>query len=87
MIWFKINESWYIDLTQIREFGVPKDRPGTIMVTYKDGKEDFYGVNDPRETFNRLAEYVSMVFSPVLTPTMSSDEILKTMEGIPNGVV
>lgn len=86
MIWFKINESWYIDLTQIREFGVPKDRPGAIMVTYKDGKEDFYGVNDPRETFNRLAEFVSMVFPPLIASS-SSDEILNTMEGVSNGVV
>ena len=80
MIWFKINDSWCIDLTQIREFGIPRDRYHSIMVTYKDGREEFYSSEDPRETFNRLNEYVNIMFSPMLTASPNSDGILKTVE-------
>lgn len=87
MIWFKINDNWSIDLTQIREFGIPKDRSNSILITYKDGKEEFYSSDDPRETFNRLNEYINIMFSPMFTTPLGSDEILKTMEVKPNGLI
>ena len=87
MIWFKINDNWSINLTQIREFGIPRDRSECIMITYKDGKEKIYESENPHETFNRLNEYINIMFSPMLTASPNSDEILNTMEVRSNGLV
>ena len=65
MIWFKVNDRWCFDVTQIRDFGIPKDRTGTIMVTYKDGTEEYYGTDNPAETFARLIEFVNTLYLPI----------------------
>lgn len=78
MIWFKINNRYYIDLMQIREFGRPKANPDVIEITFKDGKEQCYIVDDQNETFNRLAEAVNMYFGPmkVLDPPYAVTDTL-----------
>lgn len=73
MIWFKINNRYYIDVTQIREFGMPKDRPDSILITWKDGHEDCYGVDNQLETFSCLAEFVETLFNPVVMPKHDLD--------------
>ena len=73
MIWFKINNRYYIDITQIREFGMPNGQGEAILVTWKDGHEDFYEVDDQEETFNRLARFVEAMFNPVIMPKHDLD--------------
>lgn len=72
MIWFKINNRYYIDITQIREFGMPNDA-SCILITFKDGHEDRYQVDDQRETFERLACFVEAMFNPVIMPKHDLD--------------
>ena len=38
MAWYKINRRWWIDMTQVRAFGKPKDSPHTITIQWKDGQ-------------------------------------------------
>jgi hypothetical protein len=73
MIWFKINNRYYIDITQIREFGMPSDIPDCILITFKDGHEDRYQVDDQKETFERLARFVEDLFNPVIMPKHDLD--------------
>ena len=65
MIWYKINRRWWIDLTQVRSFGMPKDQPDTIIIQYKDGKEDNFGVNNAEEEFAKLEKFVQRMFEPI----------------------
>ena len=46
MIWYKINQRWWVDMTQVRSFGMPKGQPRTIVIQYKDGHEDNFGVDN-----------------------------------------
>lgn len=72
MIWFKINNRYYIDITQIREFGMPSDTD-CILITFKDGHEDRYQVDNQKETFERLARFVEAMFNPVIMPKHDLD--------------
>lgn len=70
MIWYKINRRWWVDLTQIRVFGKPKDSPNTITIQWKDGREDNFGVDNVDEEFAKLEEFVQQMFEPfkMITP-------------------
>ena len=70
MIWYKINQRWWIDITQIRVFGVPKDQPNTIKIHWKDGKEAIFDVDNVDEEFAKLEEFVQQMFEPfkMITP-------------------
>ena len=70
MIWYKINRRWWIDITQVRSFGMPKDQPKTITIQYKDGHEDNFGVENVEEEFAKLEEFVQQMFEliKVITP-------------------
>lgn len=62
MIWYKINQRWWIDMTQVRSFGMPKDQPKTITIQYKDGHEDHFGVENVEEEFAKLEKFVQQMF-------------------------
>ena len=65
MIWYKINQRWWIDMTQVRSFGMPKDQPKTITIQYKDGHEDHFGVENVKEEFAKLEKFVQQMFEPI----------------------
>ena len=65
MIWYKINRRWWVDITQIRVFGVLKDQPNTIKIQWKDGKEAFFDVDNIEEEFAKLEEFVQQMFEPI----------------------
>lgn len=65
MIWYKINQRWWIDMTQVRAFGKPKDSPNTIIIQWKDGKEDNFGVDDADKELIKLEEFVQKMFEPI----------------------
>ena len=65
MIWYKINRRWWIDMTQVRSFGMPKDMSKTITIQYKDGHEDNFGVENVEEEFVKLEKFVQQMFEPI----------------------
>lgn len=65
MIWYKINQRWWIDMTQVRSFGMPKDHPKIITIQYKDGHEDHFGVENVEEEFAKLEEFIQQMFEPI----------------------
>lgn len=65
MIWYKISRRWWIDITQVRSFGMPKDQPKTITIQYKDGHEDHFGVENVEEEFAKLEKFVQQMFEPI----------------------
>lgn len=65
MIWYKINRRWWVDMTQVRSFSMPKDQPNTITIQYKDGKEDNFGVDNVEEEFAKLEKFVQQMFEPI----------------------
>ena len=65
MIWYKINRRWWVDMTQVRAFGKPKDSPNTIIIQWKDGKEDHFGVDDADKEMIKLEEFVQQMFEPI----------------------
>lgn len=65
MIWFKINKRFWIDLTQIREFGTPIDENRTVLITFKDGTSEKYGVEDAAETMARFEEAIQKLYEPL----------------------
>ena len=58
LIWYKINQRWWIDMTQVRAFGKPKESPNTIIIQWKDGKEDNFGVDNADKELIKLEEFV-----------------------------
>lgn len=65
MIWYKINRRWWIDMTQVRSFGKPKDLADTITIQWKDGKEDHFGVENADKEFAALEKFVQQMFEPI----------------------
>lgn len=66
MIWYKISQRWWIDLTQVRSFGMPKESPNTITIQWKDGKEDYFvGIDDADKEFAKLEKFVQQMFEPI----------------------
>ena len=53
MVWYKINQRWWVDMTQVRSFGKPKDQPDTITIQYRDGhRKPLYRTDTPRRYFH-----------------------------------
>lgn len=75
MIWYKINRRWWVDLTQIRVFGKPKDLPNTITLQWKDGREDNFGVDNVEEEFAKLEKFVQQMFDPIKVITPEEGEL------------
>lgn len=75
MIWYKISQEWWIDITQVRSFGMPKDRPKTITIQYKDGYEDNFGVDNVEEEFAKLEKFIQQMFEPIKVITPGEGEL------------
>ena len=76
MIWYKINRRWWVDMTQVRSFGMPKDQPNTITIQYRDGHEDHFGVNDDIDVeFAKLEKFVQQMFEPIKVITPEEGEL------------
>jgi hypothetical protein len=75
MIWYKINRRWWVDLTQVRCFGMPKDQPKTITIEYKDGHEDHFSVENTEEEFAKLEKFVQRMFEPIKVITSEEGEL------------
>ena len=75
MIWYKINQRWWVDLTQVRSFGIPKDQPNTITIQYKDGHEDHFDIDNVEEEFAKLEKFVQQMFEPVKVITPEEGEL------------
>lgn len=65
MIWYKINRRWWIDMTQVRALGLPKDSSNTIVIQWKDGKEDYFGVDDADKELAELEKFIKQMFEPI----------------------
>ena len=69
MMWFKINKRFWVDLTQIREFGIPRNGSSSVTITFKDGTTETYGVSDQDETLARFEEAIKQFeIMRVITP-------------------
>ena len=33
--WFRVSPRWFVDVDEIKEIGIPFDRPKTIEITFK----------------------------------------------------
>lgn len=75
MIWYKINQRWWVDLTQVRSFGMPKDQPDIITIQYKDGEESNFGVSNAEEEFAKLEKFVQQMFEPIKVITPEEGEL------------
>ena len=75
MIWYKINRRWWVDMTQVRSFGKPKESPNTIIIQWKDGKEDNFGVDDADKELIKLEEFVQQMFEPIKVITPEEGEL------------
>ena len=75
MIWYKINRRWWIDITQVRSFGMPKDQPKTITIQYKDGHKDNFGVENVEEEFAKLEKFIQQMFEPIRIITPEEGEL------------
>lgn len=75
MIWYKINRRWWVDMTQVRAFGTPKDSPHTITIQWKDGKEDNFGVEDAEKEFAEIEKFVQHMFEPIKTLDPNDGEL------------
>ena len=75
MIWYKINQRWWIDMTQVRIFGIPKDSPNIITIQWKDGKEDNFSVDNAEEEFAKLEKFVQRMFEPIKVITPEEGEL------------
>lgn len=75
MVWYKINRRWWVDMTQVRSFGMPKDQPNTITIQYRDGHEDHFGVNGNIDVeFAELEKFVQRMFEPERVITITPEE-------------
>ena len=75
MIWYKINRRWWVDLTQVRCFGMPKGMPNTIAILWKDGKEDNFDVDNVEEEFAKLETFIQQMFEPIRIITPEEGEL------------
>lgn len=76
MIWYKINCRWWIDITQVRAFGKPKESPNTIIIQWKDGHEDHFGIDgDIDAEFAKLEKFVQQMFEPIKVITPEEGEL------------
>lgn len=70
MIWYKINQRWWIDMTQVRAFGKSKDSSDVIIIQWKNGSEEYFSVDDANKELTKLEKFVQQMFEPikVITP-------------------
>lgn len=75
MIWYKINQRWWIDITQVRAFGRPKNSPDTLIIQWIDGKEEHFGVDDVDKELAKLEKFIQQMFEPIKVITPEEGEL------------
>ena len=75
MIWYKINQRWWIDMTQVRAFGKPKDSLDTIIIQWKSGSEEYFSVDDANKELAKLEKFVQQMFEPIKVITPEEEEL------------
>ena len=75
MIWYKINQRWWIDMTQVRAFGKPKDSPNTIIIQWKSGSEEYFNVDDADKELAKLEKFIQQMFEPIKVITPEEGEL------------
>ena len=54
---------------------MPKDMPKTITIQWKDGKEDYFGVEDADKELLKLEEFVQQMFEPIKVISSEDGEL------------
>jgi hypothetical protein len=54
---------------------MPKEQPKTIVIQYKHGKEDTFGVDNAEEEFAKLEKFVQQMFEPIKVITPEEGEL------------
>ena len=75
MIWYKINQRWWIDITQVRAFGKLKNLSDTITIQWKDGKEEYFSVDNADKEFVELEKFIKQMFEPIKVITPEEGEL------------
>lgn len=75
MIWYKINQRWWIDMTQVRAFGKYKDSSDTIIIQWKSGSEEYFSVDDADIELAKLEKFVQQMFEPIKVITPEDGEL------------
>ena len=75
MIWYKINQRWWIDMTQVRAFGKSKDSSDTIIIQWKSGSEEYFGVDNADKELTKLEKFVQQMFEPIKVITPEEGEL------------
>ena len=75
MIWYKINQRWWIDMTQVRAFGKYKDSSDTIIIQQKSGSEEYFSVDDADKELAKLEKFVQQMFEPIKVITPEEGEL------------
>ena len=57
--WFRVSPRWFVDVDEIKEIGIPFDRPKTIEITFKNDAEAHYKVDNPEETLEHFCAFVN----------------------------
>ena len=69
MLWYKINDKWVIDLSEVRAFGKPLRHPkgyaadNLLCFKYKNDKEQYFTVENRDEVFEDICRFIS-IFNP-----------------------
>ena len=58
MLWYKLNDYWWVDMAQVREFGISLDKKKIILV-YKDGHDAPYTVVNAEKVLADLADFMN----------------------------
>jgi hypothetical protein len=74
MVWYKVNQRWWVDLTQARAFGKPRNSSDTLIIQWKDGQEEHFGVDDADKELIKLEEFVQRMFDPMKVITITPEE-------------
>ena len=64
MYWYKINERWAVDLSEVRAIGKPTKHPdgadpdNLICLKYKNNKDQYFIVKDRDKVFDDMCFYL-----------------------------
>lgn len=76
MIWYKINQKWWINMTQVRAFGKSKDSSDVIIIIqWKSGSEEYFSVDDADKELAKLEKFVQQMFEPIKVITPDDREL------------
>ena len=75
MIWYKINQRWWIDITQIRAFGKPKDSSDVIIIQWGSGSKEYFSVDDANKELIKLEKFIQQMFEPIKVITPDDGEL------------